>query len=386
MFAFLRSAPTRRLVLVLSSVLGVLAAGVAIAVAATSSSAPVPAPKPLPAALHDALAGPRVAGVTARIQFTNHLVDSSSVGQGSPLLGSGSGRLWASPDGRVRLELQSEHSDAEILWDGTNLTVYDTTSNTVYKLALPRQAASPTSTESAGLPSVAEIERVLRQLAGDANVSGAVPSDVAGRATYTVQVAPKHDGGLLGSIQLAWDASNGTPLRAAVYAAGNPAPVLELAATEIGYGPVEASAFAISVPSGANVVDLSPSAAGHSGDEVVTGAAAVQSKVSFKIAAPATLAGLPQREVRLASTNSKDAALVTYGEGLGGIAVLESASNPASDEKTLESLPTVSINGSTGHELATALGTVLTFRRGGVQYTVIGSVPPSAAEAAARAL
>jgi hypothetical protein len=46
----------------------------------------------------------------------------------------------------------------------------------------------------------------------------------------------------------------------------------------------------------------------------------------------------------------------------------------------------VSINGSNGHELATALGTVLTFGRAGVQYTVIGSVPAAAAEAAARAL
>ncbi len=386
MFAFLRSAPTRRLVLVLLSLIGVLAVGVAIAVAATSSSGPVPQPKPLQTALHDALAGPRVAGVTARIQFTNRLVESSSVGQSSPLLESGSGRLWASPDGRVRLELQSEHGDVEILWDGTNVTVYDTTSDTVYKLALPGKASEPASTQGSGIPSVAEIERMLGQLAADANVSGAVPSDVAGHATYTVQVAPKHDGGLLGSIQLAWDASNGTPLRAAVYAAGNPSPVLELAATEIGYGPVEASAFAISIPSGAKVVDLSPPAAGHSGDEVVTGASAVQSALPFNVAAPATLVGLPRREVRLASVDSKDAALVVYGEGLGGIAVLESAADSSSHEKTLESLPTVSINGSNGHELATALGTVLTFRQGGVQYTVIGSVPPAAAEAAARAL
>ncbi|HEY2654115.1 MAG TPA: hypothetical protein VGI50_19480 [Solirubrobacteraceae bacterium] len=265
------------------------------------------------------------------------------------------------------------------------MTVYDTTSDTVYKLALPGKASEPASTDGSGIPSVAEIERMLGQLAADANVSGAVPSDVAGHATYTVQVAPKHDGGLLGSIQLAWDASNGTPLRAAVYAAGNPSPVLELAATEIGYGPVEASAFAISIPSGAKVVDLSP-AAGHSGDEVVTGASAVQSALPFNVAAPATLVGLPRREVRLASVDSKDAALVVYGEGLGGIAVLESAADSSSHEKALESLPTVSINGSNGHELATALGTVLTFRQGGVQYTVIGSVPPAAAEAAARAL
>ena len=37
-------------------------------------------------------------------------------------------------------------------------------------------------------------------------------------------------------------------------------------------------------------------------------------------------------------------------------------------------------------ELDTALGTVLTFTRGNVAYTVLGSVPAAAAEAAARAL
>ena len=50
------------------------------------------------------------------------------------------------------------------------------------------------------------------------------------------------------------------------------------------------------------------------------------------------------------------------------------------------SLPTVSINGATGQELDTALGTVVRFTRGGVTYTVIGSVPAAAAEAAARGL
>jgi len=116
------------------------------------------------------------------------------------------------------------------------------------------------------------------------------------------------------------------------------------------------------------------------------GMAAVQSELPFKVAAPATLAGLPRREVHLASVNSTKAATVVYGEGLGGIAVLETASSSSSEGKGIESLPAVSINGSTGHELATALGTIVTFRRAGVQYTVLGSVPPAAAEAAARAL
>ena len=45
----------------------------------------------------------------------------------------------------------------------------------------------------------------------------------------------------------------------------------------------------------------------------------------------------------------------------------------------LKALPSVSIGGTTGHELATALGTVVTFTRDGVSYTVLGSIPPAAA-------
>ena len=83
------------------------------------------------------------------------------------------------------------------------------------------------------------------------------------------------------------------------------------------------------------------------------------------------------------------AALVTYGKGLGGIAVIQTASEPGAQKSGEEgglSLPKVSINGAQGEELDTALGTVLRFSRGGVDYIVAGSVPPAAAEAAARAL
>jgi outer membrane lipoprotein-sorting protein len=392
-FSFVRNAPTRKLVLTALAVLGLLATVTAIAVAATSNSAKPPA-KPLSSAVHDALSAPRVQGVTARISFTNRLIESSSIQGGStPLLSGASGRLWASDDGRIRLELQSEHSDVEVLSDGKTLTVYDATRNTLYKLALPQSVAE--HTPSSGVPTIATIEKTLSRLGVDANISGATPSNVAGREAYTVQVSPKHDGGLLGSVQLAWDARNGTPLRVAVYAAGSSSPVLELKATEINFGAVDPSVYAIAPPANAEVINLT-SPVGQSADErhgsqpTVSGASAVQKELAFPLADPATLDGLPQQEVRLASVNSSKAALVTYGKGLGGIAVLEQpakkSSGNSSGRDITGSLPSVSIDGTTGHELATALGTVLTFDRAGVSYTVIGSIPPAAAEAAARGL
>jgi hypothetical protein len=49
-------------------------------------------------------------------------------------------------------------------------------------------------------------------------------------------------------------------------------------------------------------------------------------------------------------------------------------------------LPTLSVGGSTAQELDTALGTLIRFARGGVQYTVLGSVTPRVARAVARGL
>jgi hypothetical protein len=150
----------------------------------------------------------------------------------------------------------------------------------------------------------------------------------------------------------------------------------------------------VPTPAGAKVVDLSPPAAsgGTSRHEQapVTGVAAVQAKVPFTVVAPDRLVGLGRQEVRLVDIGGSPGALVTYGRGLGGIAVLQTAA-PAdkgggAGKPGGLSLPKISINGASGEEVDTALGTALRFERGGVAYTILGSVPPAAAEAAARAL
>jgi hypothetical protein len=224
-----------------------------------------------------------------------------------------------------------------------------------------------------------------------ATLSGATPSDVAGRAAYTVRVSPKENGGLVGGAELAWDAANGTPLRAAVYAKGESSPVLELSATEIGFGPVPDSVFEISPPPGAKVVELNPPGKGadEGSGEPVTGLDAVQAKTSFRISAPADLAGMERDQVRLIASGEEAGALVTYGEGLGGLAVLELPASEGGNEGEAggPQLPSVSIPGaSQAQELETPLGTLIRFRRGGVEYAVVGSVTPVVAQEAAQGL
>jgi len=361
---FLRRISTRRLLALCAAIVAVAAAGAAIALAA-GGGAPTPLPKPLAQAIHDALGAPAVEGVTARIHFTNHLIDQSDLGEGAdPLLTGAGGRLWASRDGKLRIELQSDGGggDSQILVDGGRFSVYDAGAGTVYRGTLPRHREHG----SERTPTVARIERKLTEVMRDVDLSGAQPGNVAGRPAYTVRISPKRDGGLLGAAELAWDAVTGVPLRAAVYAAGDASPVLELEATDISYGRVDPSTFAINPPAGAKVVDLAPRHARGARAKPVEGLGAVQGKVPFKLAAPDTLGGLKRSGVRLIASDRTPAALVTYGRGLGGIAVIESQARPQHDHGAAIGdlrLPTVAIGDAAGRELTTALGTAISFTR-----------------------
>lgn len=398
----LRTIPTARLV-GFAVALVVLAIGVGIAQGALRGASTPPA-KPLDVAIHDALAAPKVDGVTARVHFTNHLIPAGALPEGavSPLMAGASGRVWIAGDGRFRVELQSDAGDAQIVSDGTTLTLYDASTNTAYRVALPqRRDGAQQSSDPHASPTLAQIDRAIARIGTDWNLSGATPTSTAGEPTYTVRIAPKGDGGLLGAAELAWDAGNGVPLRAAIYAAGQSSPVLELSATDVSFGPVATSDVVVPPPAGARVVDLSPSSGkGGAADRAgagahakpVTGVAAVQAAVPFPLAAPDTLAGLPRHQVWLAGHGSDPAAVVTYGRGLGGIVVVERKARAG--EQPLGSgggrgslrLPQINVNGASGNELATELGTVLSFQRGGVDYVVAGSIPAQSAETAARQL
>ena len=361
---------------------------VAIGISATAlafaiGTGPTPPPKPLAGAVHDALAGARgdqIQGVSANVQLTDHLLEGASLASGSngtagqlsssPLLTGASGRLWISKEGRVRLELQSEKGDTQVLYDGHTVSIYDASSNTLYRYTPPAHEGNTASTGSGTAsgtaspttnphepPSTAKIEEAISHLSRHAHVSGATPTDIAGQAAYTVHVSPKETGSLLGGAELSWDATNGVPLRAAIYSSTSSAPALELAATSISYGPVEASAFEFT-PANAKVEEVT----------------------------------LPHEQGSQAGQSPQGGErphVTTAGHGLATIAVLESKAKTGanSTEAALpEGLQKVKINGVEASELPTELGTLLSFERSGVRYLLAGAVDPAAVEAVAKGL
>src|SRR3954471_7647344 len=364
--SFLRTISGPRLAALCASVVAIAGGGTAIAIAASSDSGPAPPPKQLAPAVHDAITAPQVQGITARVKFTNHLIDTSGIHGANPLLAGATGRLWLSPGHGLRLELQSENGDAQIVGNKRGFFVYDGTSNTVYQGKAPKHRRE----HRHRVPSVARIQHGLdKARKHKLDISGPTPGNIAGQPAYTVRVGPGRPGGLLGAVELAWDAAHGLPLRVAVYARGNNGPVLELVATEIDYGPVDASNFDIKPPADAHVVNLSMRG-GHRGRNV-----------PFKVSAPRTLAGRKRAGIR----RHHGVAFIRYGKDLDGLLVVEKRAKAQKRRDPLE-LPTVDINGSTAKVLDTPLGSVVTFERNGISYTVLGSVHAAVAETAARGL
>lgn len=289
-----------------------------------------------------------------------------------------------------RIELQSDAGDAQIVWRPGELTVYDASSNTVYRATLPTSSTADKG-GTGTVPTVAQITDALARIGTDVALSAADPTNVGGVPAYAVSLSPKHDGGLLGSVEVAWDAEHAVPLRVAVTAQGSSSPVLELTTNDIAYGAVSSSSVDVAPPADAKVTDLGALAPGQKADSgsgaAVTGLDAVRAAAGFPVTAPDTLVGLPRQDVRLVGSGDHRAAVVTYGQGLGAIVVVQrQAAGGTASGSPLGSLPKVSLDGVTAHELATQLGTILTWEKGGVATVLAGSVPAASAEAAAREL
>ncbi len=380
----LRRVSTGRLIM---GMVVIVVVTVATAFAVEQRTGPRPPHRSLAVAIRHALTSRPVRGITARVSFTDHLFPSDSLGQAgsSPLLSGASGRLWAG-DGRVRIELQGSNGDTEVSVGPTGVVVYDVASGSAYEFPFAHHRAmrSDASHPRHAVPGIAEIQRAIAHLAARATLTGAISTDVGGQPAYRVRISPRHAGGLLGAVEFAWDANHGVPLEIAVYSQGSSSPVLALRVTQISYGPVSPSDLQVPLSAATHVVKVHAPAAGQ--DRAGSaGATKDSAPLPFAVHAPATLVGLPKLTLRRVDWAGHPAALAVYGHGLGSILVLEQAA-AGGRAGPLASLPRVSVGTAVGHELDTALGTILQFDRAGVSYTVIGSLPPAAAETAARAI
>ncbi|MGN6378766.1 MAG: hypothetical protein ACTHNU_07430 [Gaiellales bacterium] len=370
-------------------VAAMIAALAVTAFALSRGGGPTPPKRPLAAALHSALSARPVAGVSAAFRVDTQLFPGGSSAFSTSPLNGATGHVWAAK-GHVRIVVRSEFGTTELGYAHGRLVVYDRSHRVAYVLPVATHHSSHHAAAAEPIsPSVADISHMLAQLRPGAIVSGAMPGDIAGRPAYTVRISPRHNGGLIGAAELAWDSAHGVPLRFAIYPRGSSTPAIAFTVTSIDYGRVPVRALTVRPARGTHIVhvhmptrkDLHSARSAHSS---VTGMSAVQKAVGFRLAAPASLVGMPRTMVRSVDLHGASA-LVTYGRGLGSVLVLEQR---VSHDRNgpLSALPTVSVNGATGHELETTLGTLLQFSHGGVTYTIVGSHTGGTIAAAAQSL
>ena len=371
-----------------------LAAVTVTAYALTRGNGHAPPKRPLAVAVHNALKAKPVSGVSARFTVTQHLIPGTSkLLSTSPLLGA-SGRVWASGH-RVKLDIRSALGRVVLGFDGKTLTLYDPKSHSAYRLPLPHNASQKADTAkkhevSGGVPSIADITKAIKEAGKAVSFSGAMPGVIAGQGAYTVKISAKHDSGLIGPLAIAWDAAHGTPLQLALYSKHSSTPAIAFTVTHINYGKLPARDMQLRMPHNTKITTVHlPSKSelqGAVSHLQKRGKKQLKASSTGAIRLPAALAGMARVQTHAAGFGS----VAIYGKGLGSILVIAhrtTGGQAGMASGATSMLPsTVSVNGARGHELATTLGTFLTFTRGGVSYTVLASQPASTVLAAARAL
>lgn len=371
---WVRRASTAQLVAVGVAVAAVFVAANVVAGLDTSGARP-----PQPATLQELtlreLGAQGPVGVTADFRYADSLVPATSLvpqasagGSPLPLVTGASGRLWYQ-NGRLRLEFQTSQGDTQLVVHGTHALMYDASDGTAF---------------AATLPSIATLGRLRTGLAGAAQLLGRVrstltisqphPGVTAGRPSYRVRMAPVARTGLLAGVTLAVDADTGTPLRLDVYGRGQSAPLVEFALSNVHYGAVDPAVFHLTLPFGMQPVPV------RFANTPALGA-------TVGCSAPAELAGLALASCREASRAGElPGKLLVYGRSFGSVVVLEQPGGGDPGGGLWSLLPSVSVSGADGRELVTPLGSLVRFARGGVTYTVLGSMPRPVVEGVARGL
>ncbi len=438
------------LYIVIALVAGLALVGVAVAVAGAGSTANLPAISASDLMARMAQAEDTVTSVSGEISWKNTLLgdvgDASGLAQmpaQSPLLASGSGRLWMSEDG-VRVESQGSGGDqvAGVDKAARQAWTYDSSANTaeVWKLTGDLGGMPRTPSPSPSMLTPEAITAILEKLAPYARIDVAGQATVAGRAVYLLRMTPAADDTALGAVQASIDGETMLPLRLEVFAASGGPAVLESGFDTISYEPIDASLFAFSPPAGAEVTTEDYDAAelqqkldarhGSSGEQAsgadsdAAGRKALartalltipeaQELVDFQLASAqgytarpfqwgyVFLGGLPVNAdgnplFDMAKTGlgaSGDAveapdmgpvSVLLYGEGFGSIVLAQTKTTPEL-EKELAQLPALvggaTLNGAPVRSMTTPLGGVYVWQQGDTTLVAGGMVPAADLEA-----
>jgi hypothetical protein len=147
-------------------------------------------------------------------------------------------------------------SESDVIRNGSNAWLWDSTGNTVTHLTLPSDTVVPPLLSTPLTPQQAA-EQALARVGPTTAISVDRNATVAGQAAYQLVLAPKSSRSLVGQVRIAIDAQHHVPLRVQVFAKSATSPAIQVAFTSVSFARPSPGNFAFSPPAGATVTQES---------------------------------------------------------------------------------------------------------------------------------
>ena len=164
-------------------------------------------------------------------------------------------------DGMFHVAIPDGLSETDVVSDGSQVWVWQSSNQTVTHLAKQADPAEPSAGESAKPDDGVEPtpDAIAKELLANADPSTRVfvrgTASVAGRDAYELVLAPTSTATLVADVVIDVDAATGLPLRAQVLAKDSGTPALDIGFTSISFAAQPDSAFTFTAPPGAKVVE-----------------------------------------------------------------------------------------------------------------------------------
>ena len=243
-------------------VAGVIAGGVAVATAGSSDATPT-LPARTAAQLLTAVQTSSTRALSGEVRQTQNLglpslpggSSSASLSWQALLTGSHTARVWVAGPTRQRIAVLGQLSEADVVHDGRDLWTYTSSSDTVTHTVLPQRAQRTTTPADISPPAVAR--RLLAAVRPTTTVTVDPARTVAGRAAYTLALAPRQHRSTVRGVTIAIDAKTFVPLQVQVFGP-SATPAFQVGFTKLSYATPAAARFHFEVPKGATVTTRSP--------------------------------------------------------------------------------------------------------------------------------
>ena len=246
---------------------GALTAGTMISTAQASPELPVRTPAQLLASVAGRDAPlPALTGTVVETASLGlpQLPNSSDPNSSTALLaGSHTIKIWYADPTHIRLAEPLTMSETDLIRNGRQVWVWQSSSNTVTRMQLPaREGGVPGS--PGAVPSQLPLtpqqaaSQALKAVGPSTRVSVQRNVTVAGQPAYQLVLSPKASGSLIGRVAIAIDATKNVPLRVQVFAKGAASPAFQVGYTSVSFVKPAAANFSFTTPAGAKVKVVSP--------------------------------------------------------------------------------------------------------------------------------